>query len=137
MKIIETNINDITSENINESKTILADNIINTIFPLFNEVYTAKLQKVQELKASLRQKNEQIKKEKESIEKIITETKRKQKVSKLLDRIDKMISSGLVYDPSIKHEMVILLKVVEKLSDEKLDQNLNKTITLLNKRFSK
>jgi len=137
MKIIETNINDITSENINESKTILADNIINTIFPLFNEVYTAKLQKVQELKADLRQKNEQIKKEKESIEKIITETKRKQKVSKLLDRIDKMISSGLVYDPSIKHEMVILLKVVEKLSDEKLDQNLNKTITLLNKRFSK
>ena len=135
MEIIETNIPDVNEDNIQPSKAILADNIIKNVYPLFDGVYTEKLDVVNNLKAQIRNKKRELRIEKESMEKLMVEYKRKKKISKLLDRLDSLIESGLMYDGTMKHETVILLKIVDKLPPDKLDEQLAKTMQILNKRF--
>jgi hypothetical protein len=43
MNIVETKIPDVTSSNINRAKEILVDNIVKNVYPLYDEVYTGKL----------------------------------------------------------------------------------------------
>jgi hypothetical protein len=63
--------------------------------------------------------------------------KRTKKVSNVLDRVGKLVQLGVGYDGSMKHETVILLKIIDKLPEEKLDQQLSKTMGIISKRFSK
>lgn len=137
MNIIETNIPDVTQENIIQSKKILADSIIKNVYPLFDGVYTEKLELSRGLKTQIKNKKNELKSQKESIEQLIVEYKRKQKIARLLDRLDRLVESGLTYDGTLKHETVILLKIVDKLPSDKLDQQLAKTIQMINKRFSR
>jgi predicted Holliday junction resolvase-like endonuclease len=137
MNIIETRIPDVTDENINLSKTILADNIIKNVYPLFDGVYTEKLDVVKKLKIQIKSKKRELRTEKETMELLMNEYKRKKKISKLLDRLESLIESGLMYDGTMKHETVILLKIIDKLSPEKLDEQLSKSVKMLNKRFAK
>jgi hypothetical protein len=48
-----------------------------------------------------------------------------------------MVKAGLINDGALRHETVILLKILERLPTEKLDEQLNKTMLLLDKRFAK
>ncbi|MCF8019886.1 MAG: hypothetical protein K9L62_10845 [Vallitaleaceae bacterium] len=137
MNIIETRIPDVTDENINLSKTILADNIIKNVYPLFDGVYTEKLNVVKKLKSQIKTKKRELRTEKETMELLMNEYKRKKKISKLLDRLESLIESGLMYDGTMKHETVILLKIIDKLSPEKLDEQLSKSVKMLNKRFAR
>lgn len=137
MILKETQIPDITKKNISQSKEIIADSIISNVYPLFDEVYQGKLGQVGELKSKLRSGTSQIKNEKETMEQLMEAYKKEKQISKVLDRIEKLVSAGLIYDGSLKHEMVILLKIVEKLPKEKLDQQLSKTVQILSKRFAK
>ena len=61
----------------------------------------------------------------------------KKKVSKLLTRLEKLVDSGLVYDGHLKSETIVLLKIIDKLSDDKLDYHLTETLKIIGKRFSK
>ena len=137
MNIIETNIPNVLPTNINESKTVLADNIIANVYPLFNEVYSSRVSEIDDLKKILKQKKELVNKHKTALEQMMVEYKRKKKVAKLLDRIEKLISTGLVYDGALKHETTILLKIATKLSNEKLDYHLKDTLRTISKRFSR
>jgi len=137
MNITETEIPDVTNDNIIQSKRILADNIIKNVYPLFDDVYTEKLGALNSLKDTTKRKRNELKLQKESIEELMVQYKRKKKISKLLDRLDKLVASGLTYDGTLKHETVILLKIIEKLSSDKLDQQLAKTVQMINKRFSR
>lgn len=137
MIIEETNIPNVVPNNIDESKEVLADNIIANVYPLFNEVYNTRVEEIDTLKTALTRKKDLVKKHKSSLEGMMVEYKKKKKVAKLLDRIEKLISSGLVYDGTIKHETIVLLKIVTKLSDEKLDYHLKDTLRTISKRFSR
>ena len=137
MKIIETNIPNVTPENIHDSKTVLAENIISNVYPLFNEVYTTRVDEIDELKKDLAKKKSLVQKHKIALEQMMDEYKKSKKVSKLLDRIGKLISTGLVYDGTLKHEMIILLKIATKLSNDKLDFHLKDTLRTISKRFSR
>ena len=137
MDITETTIPDVTQDNIIQSKKILVDSIIKNVYPLFDEVYSEKLDIVRVLKAQIKSKKNELKVQKESIEHSMVEYKRKQKTAKLLDRLDRLVESGLAYDGTLKHETIILLKIVDKLPSEKLDQQLSKTIQMIQKRFSR
>ena len=137
MNIIETNIPDVTQENIIQSKKILADSIIKNVYPLFDGVYTEKLELSRVLKTQIKNKKNELKSQKGSIEQLMGEYRRKQKIARLLDRLDRLVESGLAYDGTLKHETVILLKIVDKLPSDKLDQQLSKTIQMINKRFSR
>lgn len=137
MNIVETNIPNVVPDNIPKSKEVLADSIIANVYPLFNEIYNTRVDEIETLKKQLSNKKEIVKKHKTTLEHYMAEYKRKKKISKLLDRIEKLISSGLVYDGTLKHETVVLLKIVTKLSEEKLDYHLKDTMRTISKRFSR
>ena len=137
MNIVETNIPNVVPENIPKSKTVLADNIIANVYPLFNEVYNTRVEEIDILKKQLATKKELVQKHKMTLEQLMDEYKRKKKITKLLDRIEKLIASGLVYDGTLKHETVVLLKIITKLSNDKLDYHLKDTLRTISKRFSR
>ncbi len=137
MIITETNIPDVTYETLDQSKLSLANGIINNVYPLFDEVYTSKNERVGELKDQITSNNRKLKAEKQTIETTMTEYKRQKRVSKLLQRLEKLVSSGLVYDGALKHETVILLKILPKLSNAQIDDHLRKTLQVIKKRFAK
>jgi len=137
MNIIETNIPDVTPDNLDQSKLTLANNIIHNVYPLFDEIYTEKVDQVDDLKREIKTNREKMKSQKDSIEKTMIEYKRQKKISKLLERLDKLVSSGLVYDGTLKNETVILLKILPKLSNKQIDDHLDQTLQKIRKRFSR
>jgi len=137
MNIIETSIPDVTDTNLDQSKVILADNIISNVYPLFDDVYTEKVSQVKKLKTLYESRKSKVVKNKQNLEIMMGNYERKKKVSKLLTRLEKLVDSGLVYDGHLKSETIVLLKIVDKLSNEKLDYHLSETLKIISKRFSK
>jgi hypothetical protein len=137
MNIIYTNIPDVNEENISETKLRIANSIISTIKPLFDETFKSREKEESSIGNKLKAIRTKLEEEKVDIEKILLDYRKKQKISKLLERIQKLISYGLTYDSVSKNEMVIMLKILDKLPEKKLDEHLSKTSTLLEKRFSK
>jgi len=136
MIIEETKIPNVSLKNIEESKVVLAESIIQNVYPLFNEVYSGNVEEVEILKKQLKEKKKEVLFEKDELQKLVDIYKIKKKVTKLLSRIEKLINSGLIYDGTLKHETTILLKIATKLSDEKLDYHLQNTLRTISKRFS-
>lgn len=136
MNIIETTIPDVTTSNISKNKETIADSIIHNVYPLFDEVYNVKLEQVIRLRNKGKAGNRQMRNEKETMQRLVNAYTKEKKISKILDRIQKLVSVGLTYDHALQRETVILLKIIDKLSSEKLDQQLTKTAQTLNKRFS-
>ena len=135
--IIEyTKVPDVVEENIDQSKIVLADSILANVYPLFDDMYNEYLSSTKSLHTEYSQKKSQVQESKRELERLMVELKRVKKVSKLLDRVDKMINSGLVYDGGMKHETVILLKIANKLSGDKLDMHLRNTLKTITKRFA-
>jgi len=137
MNIVISNIADVVPNRIDESKVELANKIIKGIHPLFNELYAFKKEGLKELREDLRAKKLEVKTNKEELEARLSEYKRKKKVGKLLDRLSKLVSSGLVYQGGMRNETVILLRMVDRLPDDKLDIHLNQTMKTISKRFAK
>ena len=133
MNIVETKIPDVTSSNINRSKEILVDNIVKNVYPLYDEVFTGKMNEKKDLINKMHGIKSLLRNEKESIEGMMDQYRKTKKISQILDRIKTLIASG----GHLKHETVILLRIIDKLPEDKLNQPLNKTIQILNKRFSK
>ena len=136
MNIIETSIPDVTEENIQYNKEIIANNIIENVYPLFDEVFKAKNDRLAILKHQVKEGKETLNKNKETIQQLTSVYQKEKKIAKILERIEKLVQSGLTYDSTMKHETVILLKIIDKLPSDKLDQQLSKTIQVLSKRFT-
>lgn len=137
MRIIETDLYDIPEDNLDQTKVELADSIIQNIYPLFDEIYFNFLKKEKNIENSIKEKKEFIHTEKNVMEELVKRYGRKKKVRKLLERISKIIESGLTHDSSVKNQTVIILRIIDKLSEEKLDHHLNESIQLLSKRFAR
>jgi len=137
MNITETKMPDVIPENINESKIVLAESIIQNVYPLFDEVYNTRVSDLGNLQKTLKTKRSSVLSEKDNLQTLIDGYNKKKKVAKLLDRIEKMVASGLVYEGSLKNETIILLKIASKLSEDKLDYHLKSTLRTISKRFSR
>lgn len=137
MKIEETKIPDVTNENISDSKNILAESIIKNVYPLFDEVFNSKVDEVRKKEDTLNSKRMQVIEEKKELEESMKEYRKEQLISKLLDRLDKLISSGLVYDGKLRTETVVLLKIIDSLDEEKLKYHYKQALLIINKRFSR
>jgi predicted transcriptional regulator len=137
MIVHETTIPDVNDKSIDQTKVILAQNIISNISPLLDEEYANKINYKKKLKDDFKLSKRTITAEKEQIETLIKDYNRKKKVSKILDRISKLVESGLINDSQLRHETVILLKILDKLPEDKLDMQLTRTMDVLNKRFTK
>jgi hypothetical protein len=137
MKIEETQLPDVSIKNIQESKVVLAENIMKNVYPLFDDVYIEKLEEIKKLEEVLEGKKLTVKTEKEQLEKLLGSYNKKIKVTNLLGKLQKLVESGLVYDGTLKNDTILLLKVVDKLSEEKIDYHIKQTIKLISTRFSR
>lgn len=135
MNIINTEIPDVTKKNINKTKLKLANNVIQNVFPLFDEVYEGKLKELKKSEDDLRTKKDQVLEIKDSLQIKLENYNKTKKSEHLINRISKLISSGLVFEGNLKREIIILLKVIDKLTNEKIDYHMNETLKLINKRF--
>ena len=137
MILQETSIPDVVSENLDQSKLTLANNVIKNVYPLFDEVQREKRREVKELEKQLQEAKNQVQQRKRILEKLLNDYNRQKKVRKLLNRIERLVNSGLIYDGTLRNDTRILLKVIPKLTDEKLDFHLQDVLKTINKRFSK
>jgi hypothetical protein len=137
MRIIETPIPDFHEESIDKSKVLLGQKIIDNISPLLNQAYLAKVEYKKKLQEEIKTEKKKIDDAKREVQQIINDYNRKKKVARILDRINKLVETGLIHDSQLRHETVILLKILDKLPEDKLDLQLNRTIEVLNKRFSR
>jgi len=136
MKITETDIPDISIKNIDESKIRLADKIIENIYPLFDEMYTEKSARLIQLRKALVEKRNLVSSKKAELEKLLEGYKRKQKVKKLLERIERLVNTGLLGSGNSRQETIVLLKIIDRLPDEKLNEHLRNTMSIIKKRFT-
>ena len=137
MNVTVTNHPDVTESNLNNSKVTLADNIIANVYPLFDDVYTEKVSQIKKLKTIYETRKKKVVQNKENLEAMMKQYDQKKKVSKLLTRLEKLVDSGLVYDGHLKSETIVLLKIIDKLPDDKLNYHLSETLKIIGKRFSK
>jgi ATP-dependent Lon protease len=137
MIIEKTNIPNVVENTIEESKLVLAENIIKNVYPLFDEVYNSKVSSIGKLNKELKEKKNSVLSKKNELEELLEIYQRQKKIAKLLDRIEKLITSGLIYDGTLNQETKILLKVINKLDSNQLDYHLRNTLQTINKRFSR
>ena len=135
MNIIETKIPDINIENLDQSKIQLAETIIQNINPLFDDLKQEKISEFKFKVNEFKQLKKNVHSNKTEIETLFEHYKRKQKVKKLLERIDKLVSLGIVNEGQTKQETIILLKIIDKLSTDKLNFHLKETMNTISKRF--
>ena len=137
MNIIDTKIPDVTKNNIDKSKEILANSIIENVYPMFDDINKGKEIEIARYKDNLSKLRSVLKYEKDTINSLLVRYSKSKKISKILDRVQAMVDAGLMNDGPIRHETIILLKILERLPVEKLDEQLNKTMLILNKRFAR
>jgi len=135
MKIIESNINDIPND-LKEVKSDLINNVIEYIQPLFSTEYIQKLKEIKKLRKNIELKKEQIKQERQELEKIKNLLDKKIKKHTLLEKINKLIMSGLVHN-SMKKELIVLLKTFEEMGYERIHSYLNEVMKIINQKFAK
>jgi hypothetical protein len=68
MNIEILNLPDMTKNNIQESKVLLADSIIENIYPLFDNIFMERKNKVEELSFDLKRREEILSKKKTNVE---------------------------------------------------------------------
>jgi hypothetical protein len=120
MKIIETEILDLGSKNLDLEKVKLSEKIIKKIAPILDKSYYENLLEVNELKSKVKIKRETVLKEKKNILNLIASYERKKKVTNLLNGISNLLNVRIP-DGSLKKELVVLVKIAEKLDTKKLD----------------
>jgi len=137
MIIKETDIYDITENNVDINKVEMLDNILNNVGPLFESEIQANIEGLSELKEAKKTIERRLLEIKDQLQILQLEFGRETKRKKLLNRIRQLIEAGLLNDPSFKSEIIILLKVIDKLEDDLLDEHIERMIKTISKRFSR
>ena len=120
MKIIETNILDITPKNVNKEKVKLSNMIVKKVAPILDKSYYEKLIEIKNLKNDIESKKVSFLREKKEVSNLIASYEKKKKISNLLNRISNLLNVRIP-EGSAKKELVVLLKIAEKLDTKKID----------------
>ena len=137
MKITETDIIDVTEENVDKRKVELADVIVSKFEPLFRDMYDKKEEVIKSSDSELERNKQKISKEKDEIKSLLNDYERRKKLKKALDIVSKVDPVKLEYNRSLKNETVVFLRVMEKLSPEKISSYLQDITKISNKTISK
>jgi len=135
MKIITTDIPNVTKTNIDQTKVELANEIISRVQPLFEELISDQGSETESDKTLLQQKRKQVLDRKNELTTIFDKYKKEKRITILLNKIKKLVDSGLVYDAHLKNEVVVFLKMVDKASLESINRFINQIDTYIKKRF--
>jgi hypothetical protein len=135
--IIETSeYKDINLENIDVAKVTLANKIIAQVRPLVDDIFLEKSKQIKAIEAEITTTKSKVNDLKLKLEKKIALFNKKRKVVKLLERIEQLSSFGMLYG-ELKNEIVVILKILDTLDDNKLNKYLQTTMEIVNKRISK
>jgi len=135
MKIRITNIMDIKESNIDEVKLNFAEKIIKEVEPLINNEYQKLKSEYNELEPLICDKHREAKIESKLSIKINETLKKKLKIQKLFGIIKELSNYNINTD--IVRELKLLFKVVDDLSEKRIDLNIaNLTTTLNEKKIS-
>jgi chromosome segregation ATPase len=137
MKVIESDIYDIRGTDIDKTKVEIADNILNMVGPLFESEIEETKGSMDKLKQKRAKVDEELTEAKGTLEDLQRNFGQETKRKKLLNRIRQLIEANLTNDASLKSEVIILLKVIDKLEDNLLDEHIERMIKTISKRFSK
>jgi len=132
MKIASSEIVDVLEEDPDRTKVYFAENIVRIMSPILDEYYNEKIERVTSVRQEMKDLKTRAQSKKEDMTGMLSQHKKLTKTAKLLSRIDKIISSGLTYG-STKRELVIILKILDKLSEEKLEVQMNNMMAILSK----
>lgn len=128
---------DMTKNNIQESKVLLADSIIENIYPLFDNIFMERKNKVEELSFDLKRREEILSKKKTNVEQMIKQYHREKLIVNLLSEIENLVHSGLVNDSGTRHQVIVLIKTIDKLTEENINKRILDVKRILGKKFSK
>jgi hypothetical protein len=137
MKIIETDIYDINPHTMDENKIAIADNILNMVGPLFESEIEKSSKNTYKYKQKKKDIETELRETKEELKTLQIEFGRETKRKMLLNRIRQLMEVGLTADPSMKSEVIILLKVIDKLEDSLLNEHIERMVKSISKRYSK
>ena len=120
MRIIETEVLDTDVKNLDSEKIKLSERIIKKVSPILDKTYYEKLIEMRELSNQVKSKKNLVLKEKKEILNLMSSYEKKKKITTLLNGISNLLSIRIP-DGDLKRELVILVKIAEKLDTKKLD----------------
>ena len=133
MDIIQTNILDISENNIDQTKVNLADKIINKIVPLLDSEFLHSKNLKRDLSESIKKKKIDILANKNILEKISVEFNRKKKQQELVNIISEIVKNvKLSNDFEIKSHIKLVLKTIEDLQEKRMNEQIKKFKVILN-----
>ena len=141
MEILKTGIKDvgmINKGNGKKAKEKIGEDVLKVVYPILTEAYQSK-------KIELETKKEQIEKYKVKLGGIKGKVKpmminldREKKVKKLLEKVGLLEKTGLFLSYSnLRKEVIGILKVIDKLSDEVVERHSVNIVKILTKKVSK
>jgi hypothetical protein len=137
MNIIESSILDITKGNINQQKVLLLNQILSLVTPILDGVLSKKVEEKKILLSEVRSNQEKINQEKLNLESMMTLYQKEKEVKKALDLVSSIDSVKIEYNRSLKHELVVLLRTMEKLPVNKFALYLQNILKVSNKTINK
>jgi hypothetical protein len=133
MQINTTNILDNSVSNYDNNKIILADVIIKKLSPFFDAVRNQKSRKLKSIINENKLNKKEIIEKKEKIKEMVSQLNNLEIKKNYLNKIHLIIQTGNIKSDSLKKELLIMTKVVDKIDNEKLINNTKKLDNLLNK----
>jgi hypothetical protein len=137
MKIEELNLPDVTDNNLEESKVLLANSIIKNIYPLFDNIFMDKKNKIEELKTHLVRRENIIKKKKELVQEFASSYEKEKTITQFLSEVENLMNTGMIMDSSVKHQVIVMLKTLDKFSQDKIKSRIIDIKRVLGKRFGR
>ena len=123
MNIIESNIPDISKTNIEECKLKLSNKIINKVKQTINELEFKKTKDIKKLESKIIENKQKILESKSKLESLSKIYNKRKKTKDLLGAILK-IHPQIFHNKTIHNEIVILLKVMDRLNEDQLNYHI-------------
>lgn len=137
MNIIESSTLDITRSNIDQQKVLLSDRILSLVAPLLDGVFSKRVEEKKLLLSEFKSNQEKIGREKVNLESMMKVYEKEKEVKKALDLISSIDSVKIEYNRSLKNEVIVLLRTLEKLPANKVTLYLQNILSVSNKTINK
>lgn len=137
MNIEELNLPDVTDNNLDDSKVLLANSIIENIYPLFDNIFMEKKNKINELQVDLSRRDKIIQKKKDSVQEFAKDYEKEKVVSQFLNEVENLINTGMITDSGIRHQVIVMLKTIDKFPQDKIKSRIIDIKRVLGKRFGR
>jgi len=137
MKITETTIPDVTQENLDEKKVELANLLVSSFESLLGEIAEKKSKEEQALTSRVKENKKRILEEKSEIQFLVNSYEKDKKIKTALETVSKVDPVKLEYNRTLKNEIVVFLRIMEKLSLEKVSSYLQEISKVLNKSINR